>query len=276
MKNKMKIGMFTSGYQYYPLEYAFRDAARIGYDYIELWGGRPHAFAPDLKCGDLDIVRQLIHTYHMPVHVYTPEHNAYPYNYMIGNERQRQEAVDYLKTAIEMGAAMEAEYTLISTGHAGYLADRKQIWDRLITTLGELTDYGEHVGEKLLLESLTGFETNVCTTASDIRAVLEEIDSPYLNGMCDIVVPFTGQEPVMNYFEKLGKKCAHLHLVDSDGSSETHLLPGDGNIPLSELLEEIAFGGYDKTATIELVTAYIKEPYLYAKRAYERVKKITG
>ena len=34
----MKLGMFTSGYQYYPLEAAFQDAKRIGYDYIELWG----------------------------------------------------------------------------------------------------------------------------------------------------------------------------------------------------------------------------------------------
>ena len=33
----MKLGMFTSGYQYYPLEAAFQDAKRIGYDYIELW-----------------------------------------------------------------------------------------------------------------------------------------------------------------------------------------------------------------------------------------------
>ena len=40
----MELGMFTSGYQYYPLERAFADARRFGYDYIELWGGRPHAF----------------------------------------------------------------------------------------------------------------------------------------------------------------------------------------------------------------------------------------
>ena len=38
--------------------------------------------------------------------------------YMIGDFSQRKEAVDYLKTAIEMGKEMGAEYTLISTGHA--------------------------------------------------------------------------------------------------------------------------------------------------------------
>lgn len=272
LEEAMKLGMFTSGYQYYPLENAFRDAKRIGYDYIELWGGRPHAFAPDLKRGDIDEVRRLIEQYEMPVKVYTPEHNAYPYNYMIGSEAQRCDAVSYLKTAIAMGKEMGAEYTLISTGHAGYTADRTAVWKRLTDTLRELTAFAEQTGEKILLESLTGFETNVCTSAADIRAVLEEVDSPFLCGMCDIVVPFVQQEPVRNYFDLLQEKCCHLHLVDSDGCSETHLVPGDGVIPIPELLEEIRELGYPGSATIELVTAYIREPYFYAKRAYERVK----
>ena len=46
----MKFGMFTSGYQRLPLEKCFTDAAQLGYDYIELWGGYPHAFAPDVIC----------------------------------------------------------------------------------------------------------------------------------------------------------------------------------------------------------------------------------
>ena len=43
----MKFCMFTSGYMRDPLEKAFRDAAELGYDGIEIWGGRPHAYAPD-------------------------------------------------------------------------------------------------------------------------------------------------------------------------------------------------------------------------------------
>ena len=39
------------------------DAKEYGYDYIELWGGRPHAYAPDLKAGDINEVRRLIEKY---------------------------------------------------------------------------------------------------------------------------------------------------------------------------------------------------------------------
>jgi protein FrlC len=52
-------------------------------------------------------------------------------------------------------------------------------------------------------------------------------------------------------------------------------MPGDGNIPLKELVDEIQEFGYNEGATIELVTAYINEPSLYARQAIDRLKKIT-
>lgn len=268
----MDIGMFTSGYQYYPLEYAFRDAKKIGYDYIELWGGRPHAFPYDLAAGDIHLIQQLIERYGIPVKVFTPEHNAYPFNYMIGSESQRKEAISYLKCAIDMGKAMGAQYTLISTGHAGYTASRKEIWERLTKSLRELSDHAGQIGHTIVLESLTGYETNVCTSANDVAEILDMINSPALLGMCDIVAPAIQQEPAINYMEKLGQRCAHLHIIDSDGNSETHVLPGDGCLPMRELLHQFQDYGYDGMATIELVTAYMREPYLYAKIAHDRIR----
>lgn len=269
----MRIGIFTSGYQRYPLEKAFQDGKRFGYDYMELWGGRPHAFPYDLKMGEIKEVLRLTEKYELPVEVYTPEHNAYPYNYMIGSESQWQDAMDYLKTALEMGKAMGAEYTLISTGHAGNTATKREIWKRLERSLRCLSEYAQTLGHKILLEPLTAYETNVCSTANDLAEILEQIDSPCLMGMCDVVVPYLQQEAVTDYFEKLGSRMAHLHLVDSDGSSETHVVPGEGIMPLKELIEELSGYGYHGRATIELVTAYIKEPSLYAKRGVNRVRE---
>ena len=116
----MKIGMFTSGYQRNPLEDCFKDAKRFGYDYIELWGARPHAYTYDLKAGAIHEVRRLIEKYEIPVRGFTPEHNAYPFNYMIGTEATRQESVEYLKTSMDMAKEMGADFTLISAGHSGY------------------------------------------------------------------------------------------------------------------------------------------------------------
>ena len=178
----MKLGMFTCGYQYYPLERAFADAKRFGYDYIELWGGRPHAFAPDLASGGLAEVRALIDRYELPVEVYTPEHNAYPFNYMLGGEGQRREALDYLKQAMDQGRALGAAYTLVSVGHGGYALPRPVLWERMLESLKELARHGETIGHAVVVESLSHYPVLFYRNGDPERGAywLKELISPGL------------------------------------------------------------------------------------------------
>ena len=268
----LKVGMFTSGYQRNPLEHCFMDAKEYGYDYIELWGGRPHAYAPDLKAGDINEVRRLIEKYEMPVLGYTPEHNAYPYNYMIGSEAQRRDAIDYLKLSLEMAKEMGAEFVLTSPANGGYLATYDQLWSRLEKNIQELGDYAAKLEIKLVVEALTPYESNFFTRANDLVELFRRVDNPY--GMCDIVPPFVQHESIMAYFDKLGNKMDHMHIIDGENGSDTHLIPGEGNIPIKEMLYEMKRIGYDKTATLELVTNYINEPRFYAKRAIDNMREL--
>ena len=270
----LKVGMFTSGYQRNPLEHCFMDAKEYGYDYIELWGGRPHAYAPDLKAGDINEVRRLIEKYEMPVLGYTPEHNAYPYNYMNGSEAQRRDAVDYLKLSLEMAKEMGAEFVLTSPANGGYLATYDQLWSRLEKNIQELGDYAAKLEIKLVVEALTPYESNFFTRANDLVELFRRVDNPYVVGMCDIVPPFVQHESIMAYFDKLGNKMDHMHIIDGENGSDTHLIPGEGNIPIKEMLYEMKRIGYDKTATLELVTNYINEPRFYAKRAIDNMREL--
>lgn len=270
----LKVGMFTSGYQRNPLEHCFMDAKEYGYDYIELWGGRPHAYAPDLKAGDINEVRRLIEKYEMPVLGYTPEHNAYPYNYMIGSEAQRRDAVDYLKLSLEMAKEMGAEFVLTSPANGGYLATYDQLWSRLEKNIQELGDYAAKLEIKLVVEALIPYESNFFTRANDLVELFRRVDNPYVVGMCDIVPPFVQHESIMAYFDKLGNKMDHMHIIDGENGSDTHLIPGEGNIPIKEMLYEMKRIGYDKTATLELVTNYINEPRFYAKRAIDNMREL--
>lgn len=142
----MQFGLFTCGYQHLPLEQAFCDAADFGYDYIELWGGRPHAFTPDLLSGGSDEILRLIQRYHIPVHIYTPEHNAYPYNYMLGDERQWESSIAYLHDAFRAAAAIGAQYTLVSVGHGGCVS-LQQRRERLFKSIRRLAHAAEEEGQ---------------------------------------------------------------------------------------------------------------------------------
>ena len=269
----MKFGLFTCGYQHLCLEQAFYDAAEFGYDYIELWGGRPHAFAPDLLNGDSETINRLIRNYHIPVNVYTPEHNGYPYNYMLGDIYQWKSCMKYLEDAFLAAGKIGAQYTLISVGHGGNATPEARK-ERLLRSMEYLAQKAAAVGQTILLETLTPYESNTCTHLQELQEVLSLIDSPALIGMCDVVPPFVQQEDAADYVRLLGPRMGHLHLVDNDGISDIHLLPGDGVMPLRKILQDIRNAGYNGMATIELVTNYMSDPSYYAKLALERTKEL--
>jgi fructoselysine 3-epimerase len=270
----LKIGLFTMPYMRLPLERAFADAKRLGYDGVEVWGGRPHAYAPDLKTGGADEVKALSREYGMPIVGYTPEMNAYPYNMMIGTEAMRRDSVRYAKLSMDMAGEMGAGFTLISAAHAGYDVTRREYWPRLLKSLREISHYAERIDVDVLLEPLTAYESNVLVTCNDLVEALDGVGSPRLLGMCDVVPPFCNREPIMSYFEKLGDRMRHMHVVDSDGVSETHMMPGDGKIPLRQLFREIEATGYRGYCTIELISAIVNEPSLGSAVAIERVREL--
>ena len=103
---------------------------------------------------------------------------------------------------------------------------------------------------------------------------LDLVGSPRLLGMCDVVPPFCIREPITSYFDKLGDRIRHIHLVDSDGQSESHMMPGDGKIPMRELIQDIEKSGYKGYCTVELVSAYLHEPTLGSALAIKRVGEL--
>ena len=137
-----------------------------------------------------------------------------------------------------------------------------------------MTAHAEKLQHTLILEALTPYESNVCVSANEVIKVFKAVPSPYLVGMCDIVAPFVQHESILAYFNKLGDKMRHMHIIDSDGTSETHVMPCEGVIPLKELIQEIKELGYKRSATLELVTAYMNEPRLAARKAINNFRSL--
>lgn len=174
---------------------------------------------------------------------------------------------------LRCGKELGSEYVLISVGHGGDRPPQKRK-DRLLSSLRRLTAEAEALEQKIILETLTPFESNTCTRLEELLEVLDTISSPMLLGMCDVVVPFVQGEDPADYPLRLGDRMAHLHLVDSDGGSETHLLPGEGRMDLRTLLYRFREAGYDGRATLELVTHYISDPSGAARTALEQAKEL--
>ena len=267
----MKLGLFTSGYQYLNLERAFSDAKALHYDYIELWGGFPHAYPLDMDEERLDEILSLSRKHDLPIPIYTPEHNAYPYNYMLADNSQMKRIIKYFYQAIETAKRLGAKYMLVSVGHGGQVLGEKDRLEKLTAFLEILLEKAQQEGIIILLETLTPYESNTCTRLSDLKSILDYFSSDHLFGMCDLVASYSQGETIEEYLDTLGDKMGHIHLVDYDGQTDTHLIPGEGLLDIPKILATLKKKDYQGMITIELVTHYMEDPYAAFQKAKENI-----
>ena len=83
----------------YSLQEAIHRLHQFGYQGIEVWGGRPHAYRHDLD-DQLDEIRQLLDHFEMIVPNFVPAQFRYPSILCSLNERVREDSVGYIQDAI--------------------------------------------------------------------------------------------------------------------------------------------------------------------------------
>ena len=108
----------------------------------------------------------------------------------------------------------------------------------------------------------------------ELEQVLDEVAHDCLLGMCDLAVSYTSGEDPVDYVRRLGRRMGHLHVSDNDGRSDTHLIPGEGTMPLGKILKDIQDAGYGGNVTIELVTHYMDDPGEACRRALAVIKDV--
>ncbi|MCD7895821.1 MAG: TIM barrel protein [Planctomycetaceae bacterium] len=261
----MKFSFLTYQFCRYPLEYCFDVARKYGFDGVEVWGARPHAYAYDMTPDAIREVNGWREQYGVEVSMFTPEILAYPYSLASRSRKEFLETVAYLIKSAEVAAAIGARYMQITAPHPGYRIDREAVWNQLADGVGQLCSRAEAVGVDVLMESLTPSEGNLITTAADLKRLIDHVGSPALKGMLDVVPPVIANEPFDEYFWALRDRMAYVHLCNSDGVSEYHaqLDATGGVIPLRELFILLKNRRYDGWCSMELLAPYFKDPELY-------------
>ena len=125
----MKFSFLTYQFARYPLEYCFKMAKEYGFEGVEVWGARPHAYAFDM---DHDAIRDILSwkkKYGVEVSMLTPELLAYPYNLVSASVKEQKESVEYLKRNLENAAAMGTDKMQIAVKHPGYGRDKEEVWN---------------------------------------------------------------------------------------------------------------------------------------------------
>lgn len=259
----MKFSFLTYLFCRFPLAYSFKMAQYYGFDGVEIWGARPHAYAWDIDSAAIQEIRELKQSCGVEISAYTPELLSYPYNLASPLKKEREETEQYLMRALDVTAAIDARRMLITLPHPGHLARKKDVWEMVLEPLRRLCAHAEELDVSVMLETLSPSESNLVTTADEAAAMIQEVGSPAMTAMMDLVPPIIANEPLSNYFHFLPGRMDYIHLCNSDGTTEFHSRLDEGVLSIQDIFTLLKRQHFEGWCSLEILAPYYKDPELY-------------
>lgn len=243
----------------YSLQEAIRRLHTFGYQGVEIWGGRPHAYRRDLDDQIADI-RTLLDTHGMAIPNFIPAQFRYPSILCSMNETVRLDSVAYIKDAIRTARALGARHVSLCPGMTLAGEDLVRGWAQLRRSFLELLAHTKGTDTVLLIEPAHRFESTLILTVADGLRMIEEIGSDRLGILLDTGHAFVNGEDFAAVVNSLQGIPFHIHIDDNFGDSDAHLIPGEGGIDFAPFVHALRETGYRGAVSAELGFQYTLAP----------------
>jgi protein FrlC len=256
----------------YPLEEAIRRTAVAGYQGVDIWGGRPHAYRQDLSEKEIQTLRGLLSEEGLGVASFIPAQFRYPTSLCSPLEVIRRDSVRYIQDSVETAAALGAPVVSVCPGHSLYGQSREDAFSLLAESLWAICEFAARHKVLIAVEPADVYETDLLPTCTAALELVEEIGCENLGVLLDNghaqVVGESAAEAVRN----LGAKLFHIHLDDNLGERDQHLVPGEGSFDFSSLLKALQEESYEGYLGVELGWDYTLDPDPPARLSVERLR----
>jgi len=255
----MRFSQSSFVYFNFSLQQAIRHLHSYGYQGIEVWGGRPHAYRRDLDDEMDEIVALLAHL-DMTVCNFIPAQFRYPTILCSLDERVRCDSVRYIQDEIDTALRLGALSVSLCPGMTLFGQDLEKGWSQLRKSIVELLDYTEVTDLVLLIEPAHAAESSLIRKVEEGLRMIDEIGSERLGILLDTGHANLNGEDLAQVVAGLKDVPLHIHIDDNDGNSDAHMIPGEGNIdfePFAGALGEIGYQGF---ISAELGFQYTLDP----------------
>ena len=255
----MKFSQSSFVYFNYPLQEAIRRLHQHGYQGIEVWGGRPHAYRRDLD-DELDEIIALLDRLEMAVPNFIPAQFRYPSILCSPNEAVRRDSVRYIQDAIDTARRLGATYVSLCPGMTIFGQGLEQGWAQLRRSFTELLDYTAGTDVVLLIEPAHKAESTLILTTKDGQRMIEEIGSKRMGILLDTGHAHLNGEDLAQVVAGLKGVPLHIHIDDNHGDSDAHLIPGKGDVDFAPFVQALKEIGYQGFVSAELGFQYTLDP----------------
>jgi fructoselysine 3-epimerase len=268
----MKISLSSFVYFYYPLEEAIRKTAEAGFDGIDIWGGRPHAYRRDLQPEEIRGLRALLEQHHLAAASFIPAQFRYPTNLCSSSETIRLDSIAYIQDGIQLAAGLGAPVVSVCPGHTLAGQPKADAWGRLRASLVEVCRKAQKYGIRIAIEPADAYETDLMNTVSEAMQMVTELEISNLGVLLDSGHAHVVGEPFPQAVQAAGDRLYHVHVDDNNGKRDQHLVPGEGTCDFTTFLQSLDASGYQGFLAAELSWDYILDPDPAARESARRMR----
>ncbi len=256
----MKLSQSTFLYFNYPLEEAIKRLSFHGYEGVEIWGGRPHAYFKDISIKEAESIRGLIEKHEIQISAFIPAQFRYPTSLCSPDEGVRKDSVSYIKGSMATALSLGCNKVSLCPGHTLFGQGYDNGMLQLTKSLKELLDFAADRKVLLFMEPAHRFESDLIVTVEDGVRLINSLGSENLGIVMDTGHCFVNKESLVDSLSMLRDIPFHIHIDDNSGLSDDHLIPGEGRICFIPFLKALQGLDYDGFLTAELGWNHTIEP----------------
>ncbi len=173
---------------------------------------------------------------------------------------RRQLGIDYLKSCIDLAAAVSAPDVIgpmySATGKTRLLPDieREQQRTWAANSLREAGEYAAARGVGLAIEPLNRFETDLVNTVVQGLDLCDRIGLDNVGLLLDTFHMNIEEKSIPDAITAAGTRLRHFHACENDRGA-----PGSGHVEWDDVFAALAEVGYDGSVVIESFTPEIQE-----------------
>lgn len=270
----MKLSLSSFIYFNYPLSEAIRRTAAAGFDGIDIWGGRPHAYRKDLSESEIVSLHQILKEEGLAVASFIPAQFRYPTSLCSPNEIIRRDSVSYIQDSIETADALGAPLVSICPGHTLYGQRIEDGMERLSDSLCAIVEFATRYDMRIAIEPADKYETDLLPTCAAALELVNKLGYANLGVLLDNGHAHVVGEAAADAVRLLGDKLFHVHVDDNNGLRDQHLVPGEGNFEFPPFIAALRETGYAGFLGVELGWDYTIDPDPAAQLTPDRIKKL--
>jgi len=269
----LKIGIATSLYVNYPIHEAVRQIASLGFECVDIWGGRPHVYRQDYSAAELKALRAEIESRGMTVSSFMPAFYRYPHNLCSPNPRVWKDSLEYVVQSLDNAAELGAPLFLVCPARLLVGQDVADAWDRLANSLRLICDRAAPLGMKIVLEPVNKGVFDLINNTADAMRIIGVVGAGNLGVILDSGHLYLSDESIQQALATVGERLFQVHVSDNDGKRQQNLVPGDGTFDFKSFFSELRRHCYAGVVSVELSGDYAADPQPAAAESLRRIKQ---